>query len=341
MKVIAEIGAPSALDWALDAAEEAARAGAWALKVQLYRKDRLVTRDAAAYSHGLAEAPTQWANLSIGLSEGELGELSEACDAFRLVFFASVWDERSADLADRLRMPWLKIGSGDITYKQLIQYVARKEKPMFLSTGASTPEEIARALEWIDAANPECQVVPMVCTLSYPAHDDDANIARVTALKEVLDTQVGYSNHTRGWFASVAARQAGADYYETHFTISPGAGGDHDFAADLSEFIKCCNDGSSIGSVQIERFMGSPELKVYPAEEKARLGARRSLVAAVDIPRKTYVTPDMFTFLRPGTGIPPYRVDELVGQRAALDIPKGTVVTDNMIGHVIANLTVE
>ena len=324
-QVIAEIGpANGDLDYAAQAIAAAAESGCAFVKGQIYNRDTLTTRDAKPYGKGIAEADTQWANFEQQLSAEEWFDVADICATAGVTFFASVFDYEAVDLCEDIDVPLYKIASADITHKRLIQYVAATGKPIVLSTGGATLDEIGRAMQWMA----DCEGVVMMCTLSYPTMLEDANVARVAAWCADYSPFVGYSDHTMGISAMCTARAYGAVLIEKHFTITPGAGGDHDFAlapVAMDWFHGMPSD--ELGPAP--EVIGSPHIGRLAVEEAAVTQARRSIAAAVDIEAGTPITESMLAYLRPGTGIPPWMVDEPdgpVGRTYPQTIAAGTLL---------------
>ncbi len=166
----------------------------------------------------------------------------------------------------------------------------------------------------------------MACSLSYPTSHEDANVSRIETLRHYYP-HVGYSNHTQGYGAAWVAAALGAVAYETHFTLTPGDTGDDRFAADpedLALVVDACKWAPLL--------RGSPVMAPTRAELPARRLARRSIVAAAPISEGQTITGDAITFLRPGTGIPPYELPLVLGAVAAQDIAEGEVITHESLG---------
>ena len=316
------------LSWALDAVDAAADTGAvWGFKGQLYRRDNLVTRDAPSYAQpGVAEPPTQWEHFDKQLTWTEWEQVQRRCDSRDLVFFASVFDYAAVDWCENLGVPLYKIASADITHKPLLQYVAATGKPIVLSTGGATIGEITRAYSWIKEIDGTVEVLPLMCTLSYPTPPEEAHLARIGWWIENVSPFVGYSDHTAGISAMLTARNLEAVMIEKHFTITPGRGGDHDFAVNPQK-LDVYADLAYVAGPNYEKELGSDQVGPRPIEQAAITNARRSIAAAVDIPTGTIITEAMLTYLRPGTGLyEPWQLDEVVGRVAAQDIPANTLI---------------
>jgi len=319
-KLIAEIGSCNGdLALAIDTAEAALEAGAWQVKGQMFRADRLVTKTAKTYGHqSIAEADTQWEAFAKALTYDQWHTVSTACDG---KFFASVFDLEACKTypAD---YEWVKIASADITYKALVIAAAQTGKRMIVSTGGATLGEIQRMRSWI----PGTPVTLMACTLSYPTEPRDANVNRVTTLKS-LNVDVGYSDHTRGTAAAHLAFDLGASMVEKHFTIRPGTGGDHDFAIGTEQAREIVEREDAASDAIGVVFGGSPIVGPRAAELPALRGARRSLHAKTDIPSGAKLRSSMVTVLRPADGIEPWRLTDTLGRHTNRRITAGSPIT--------------
>jgi len=334
-RLVAEIGAANGdLQYALDAVAAFADAGATHIKGQLYKADTLVTRDAKPYGKGLSEPDTQHQMFTNVLSYDDWTVVKQLCDELGVTFFASVFDLDAVDAGVQQKWGMFKIASGDITYRRLIEYTtqacADTEATLMFSTGASTFDEIMQARRWIADVSPAVLEGSemLVCTLSYPTRLEDAHVDRIQTWQELIDSNVGYSDHTRGLAAADYAYRLGASIVEKHVTLTPGVGGDHDFAITPGNARSLITGVGShvVGDALVA---GSHEIRVYECEAEARVGARRSLVALEDIPQG-----DMFTItnvgcLRPGGGIPPADLTEMVGRWAQRFVTAGTQLNDS------------
>ncbi len=327
MELVLEIGpANGDLEYAYDVCAAAKESGADWVKAQIYDRDLLTTKTARTYAHdGVHTAETQYEDFEKQLSYDEWEKVKVRCDELGVGFFASVFDVGAVHFCESLGVERYKIASGDITYKQLIQAMAATGKPIVMSTGAATDEEIRRATWWVfgheQPFNPS--FVLLGCSLSYPTKPEDANLNRMQTLRDIWP-EVGYSDHTFGVGALHRAHHLGAVLVEKHFTITPGAGGDHDFAVTPQQLrgMGAWAQGSSI-------YDGSPVLETSAAERKARVGARRSIFARRDIPARELQENDI-TFLRPGGGLEPWQANEFVGLKLRDGVKAGTALNATM-----------
>lgn len=330
-RVVAEVGNPPTVKAALELAEAAAAAGAWGVKAQLLTADTLVTATARTYSHGLTEPTYQAEAFAEALPYEAWAEVKARCDELGVLWFASCWDFAAVDACEEMGVELYKVGSADITHRPLLEYIAATGKPVVLSTGGATGEEILQAVTWMRQATGRflLDLVVLACTLSYPCAEEDANVARVGTLRGLGYPLVGYSDHTRGYDASLAAAGMDAVMIEKHFTTTPNTGADHDFAADESvlSFMTMTVPGRSLRADS--RVLGDGRLSPMPSEQKAVHHARRSIVAATDLHPGDSLEGNI-TWLRPGTGLPPWF--DVTGITAATMIPAWSTITHRDIG---------
>ncbi len=324
MELVAEIGpANGDLEYALDVVNAAKECGFHSVKGQIYDRDKLVTQTAKTYAHDLAVPETQYADFANTLSYDEWTTVYTEARRIGIPMFFSVFDFDAVAFCQTLGVDRYKIASGDITYQQLIRRVRATGKPIVLSTGASTYAEVSRAVIWMVApAAPELTL--LACSLSYPTHVDDAHLTRMNTLKSIWP-EVGYSDHTFGVGAMIRAKHLGAVMVEKHFTITPGAGGDHDFAvtpAQMRGFVEWDSSDPA--------YDGNPELESSPAELKGRVGARRSMHAARYLPKNRLLTESDVVMLRPGDGLEPWMLDEYLGNPITENVSAGDVLQARM-----------
>lgn len=261
------------------------------------------------------ELPRQWHR-----------ELYDYANEKGLLFLSSCFDEEGADFLEQLGVPAFKIASIDLTNVPLIKHVARKKRPMIISTGLSTLGEIEEALQVIKKEGNE-DVILLHSTSYYPALVEDANLLAMKTIRDAFQKPVGYSDHTFGIFTAVAAAALGACMVEKHFTVDrrlPGA--QHRYAAepeDLKWLVRGIRDA--------EKSLGSPIKRPVEKELAERKYGRRSLVAKINIPYGTKIEPEMVAIITPGGGISPKFADLAVGRKARIDIQAGDLITWDMI----------
>ncbi len=345
--VIAEIGVNhfdiakrdgiSPMDAARRMIEEAAGAGADAIKFQSYKADTIAAKESPAY-WDLSEEPStsQHALFSKYDSFGkdEYKQLAAICAEMNTTFLSTPFDFAAADYLDDL-CPLFKVSSSDLTNWPFLKHIAQKGKPVVLSTGASHAEEIQDAIALLEAhGNGEIGVLH--CILSYPTEYEDAHLRMIEHLIELFPSHApGYSDHTRpdqNMTTLTMAWQLGARIIEKHFTLDKSLpGNDHYHAMDphdLRRFITNVNSIEPILDSDISRLVaGDNKKRCVEAEQAARKFARRSIVTACAIRAGATITADALTFKRPGSGISPRDLESVIGKTAAANIPADTLIT--------------
>lgn len=310
--------------------DAAAAAGADAVKFQTFSAEQLVSPVApkAAYQQqttGAAES--QLAMLQrLELPRAAYPELQSHARSRDVLFLSTPFDEESADLLEALGVPAFKIGSGEITNLPFLAHVARKARPVILSTGMSDLGEVASAVEVLRQSGND-QLVLLHCVSSYPAAAADVNLRAMQTMADTFHVPVGYSDHTAGREIAVAAVAMGACVIEKHLTLDrtmPGP--DHRASAEPQELARLVQ---AIRTV--EAALGDGRKRPTVGEADTAAAARRSLVAALDIAAGTRLTERLIAIKRPGTGLPPALRPQLVGRTAKTDIAAGTVLTWGMV----------
>jgi len=312
--IVAEIGVNHNGDLSLakEMIKEAKSAGVDAVKFQIYHTENLTADKKEAEILKKYELPSE-----------SFFELFELAKKNGLIFIGTPFDKEAVDLVAKLS-PAIKIASGDITNIPLIEYAAKKDKPIILSTGGSTMEEIIIVLEKIEKINRrlirESQIILLHSVLSYPAPLGEVNLLSIPFLHSRLNFTVGYSDHTEGISASLYSVSLGARLVEKHFKLNPACP-DSQISADPEEMKVLVREIRLI-----EEMLG--EQKKEPGEcELANIEkARRSLVASCDIKKGEVITEEMLISLRPAGGISPSDIHKVVGKKAISNIKKGTIL---------------
>ncbi|HET9288592.1 MAG TPA: N-acetylneuraminate synthase family protein [Gaiella sp.] len=313
--VIAEIGHNHQGD--LDKAKELFRAakdaGADAVKLQKRDNRRLFTRE-------LYDSPYDNEN-SFGATYGEhrealeLGrdaylELRDYAAELELVFFATAFDETSADLLEELDLPAYKIASGDLRNTPLLRHVAAFGKPLVLSTGGATLEDVDRALDTVLPTN--SKLCLLQCTAAYPASVEELELGVITTFRERYpDVVVGLSDHQDGIAMALVAYMLGARVIEKHFTLSHTAKGtDHAFSLMPEGMRKLVRDLRRVPAA-----IGDGVKRPLPSEEKPLEKMGKKLVASRDLPAgHVLAAGDLVAKSPADSGLPPYALDELLGR---------------------------
>lgn len=312
--------------------KKAKDAGIHAVKFQTYKAGTLTVKNSPSYWDTSEEPTTSQYELfkkfdSFGYDEYK--QLSDYCNEINIEFLSTAFDIESADYLFEL-MNVYKISSSDLNNLPFIEYQAKKNKPIILSVGASTLEEIEKSVVTIKKYNDK-KITLMHCVLEYPTIYEHANLNKIISLKKHFpETVTGYSDHTKPDVKLDIIKTAynlGAVVIEKHFTLDKTiVGNDHYHAMDF-------NDAENIiKSIEsIDKIRGSYEINYTAAEEISRKNARRSLVITVGVKAGEKITKEMITFKRPGTGIPPSEIHTVIGKKAAKDIAADSILFKDMI----------
>jgi sialic acid synthase SpsE len=301
----------------------AARCQADAVKFQKRTIHELLTREALErpYVHPNSLGQTYGEHRQkLELSDQEWYRLRDLATRLGLEFLGSAWDRGSADLLEALDTPAIKMPSAVLTDLDLLKYVARKGRPMIVSTGMSTLAEVDQAVERILRHTDE--LILLQCTSAYPSEFVDINLRVMDTFRQRYGVLVGYSGHERGISVSEAAATLGACVVERHFTKDrtlPGP--DHAASLEPMGLQKLVRDIR-----QIELAMGSADKFIAPAEIPVRARLGKSVVAAEHIMAGAILRPGMLTVKSPGSGIPANQLEQLFGRVAAADVPRDTLL---------------
>lgn len=294
--------------------------GADAVKFQTFRVCKVVTKYAekADYQKQTGAKESQYEMLKkLELASEDIKKLFDYAKRTKITFLSSAFDEESVDLLDHLGVSAFKVASGEITNFPLLRYIAEKKKPIILSTGMSTYEEIDEALSTLRKSGAE-EIVLLHCVTSYPARIEDANLRNIETLRNKFKLPVGFSDHTLSIAVPVAAAALGAVLIEKHFTLDKNLPGpDHKASLEpgqLKEMIAAVRE--------TEKALGTGKRKLTKDEEKIKNLVRRSVVARVNIPRGEVITESMLDTKRPGNGIDPRNMDLIIGRMAKRKIAR-------------------
>jgi N-acetylneuraminate synthase len=308
----------------------AVEAGADAVKFQTFKAERVVSAEAPKAEYQVQSTDPNESHLEM-LRRLELRpeahrELETFCSELCTLFISTPFDEQSADLLDELGVAAIKISSGDISNWPLLEYVARKRKPIILSTGMSYLGEVDEAVRVIQRAGND-QVILMHCVSNYPAEPSDANLKAMHTMRTAFQLPVGYSDHTRGIEVALGAVALGACVIEKHFTLDRSMSGpDHHASLEPDELVALVS-----GIRIVEESLGDARKEPAASELSTAAVVRKSLVAARDIPAGTALTEELISIKRPGTGLPPGMLTSLVGRIARTPIRAGTLFTLDML----------
>jgi N-acetylneuraminate synthase len=248
------------------------------------------------------------------MGNDDFREIKAYCDEHRIMFLCSVWDRPSADFIDTLAVPGFKVASADMTNFPLLEHLISKKKPLIISTGMSSPEEVDKTVEFLRARDASFALLHTSST--YPAPYGELNLRYMVEMKRMYGVPVGYSGHERGIAVPLAAVALGASVIEKHLTLDRTMKGpDHPASLEPEEFIRMVKEIRIV-----EESLGSPRRWLTRGEYMNREVLGKSLVAAREIRKGEKITRDMVTAKSPGKGVSPQRLEELVGTVAARDI---------------------
>ena len=332
--IIAEIG--SNFDGSLERAETlitlAKDCGADAVKFQSFISDKIISKEGfQELKIGFQakwEKPVYEVYKDAELSREWHAKLFQYANRSGIDFLSSPYDKEAVDLLAELGVRAFKIGSGDITWHEILKYITKKGRPIILSAGASTIAEIDNALRLIRSEGNN-DIILLQCVTNYPSRFESANIRAMKAMREIFDVLVGYSDHTPGFIVPLGAVALGACVIEKHFTDDKTRKGpDHPHALDASEFEEMVDNIRTL-----ETALGSPMKDLYEEEKETVFIQRRCLRAASDIPKGTRISEDMIDVLRPVSrnGIEPKYVGLIVGREIKTDMKKGDPFTWEII----------
>lgn len=326
--VIAEFGVNhnGSLERAFEGIKKAAIAGADAIKFQTYTADELVVKGTPKFWdwEGDKQHESQYdAYKAIGGAPYEwYPQIMKCCEENNIEFLSTPFSIEAADYLNKIGMKAFKIASSDMSTIPFLEHVARFGKPIILSTGASTLEEIEQAVIAIEKQGND-KIILLHCTLSYPTKPEDANLNLIQTLK-VFGYPVGLSDHTLSFRTSIPAVAIGAKVLEKHYTTDKTLpdSADHWLSVNPEEL------ADYVGNAHATyKMMGSRVKQVFACEEGTRKYDKRSIVTKVAIPKGTVITREMLTFKRPGTGIWPDEINNVIGMVPVEDIKEDTTLT--------------
>jgi N,N'-diacetyllegionaminate synthase len=312
---------------ALKLIDVAASAGANAIKFQTFIAENLVLKNSlkAEYQKkNHQDKETQFSMLKkLEFNKGMHIKCIERCKKRNIIFMSSAFDLQSLILLRQLNLKFIKIPSGEINNFQYLSFVAEQKKKVILSTGMSNLKEIKSAIELlINKGTKKSDIVLMQCTSAYPSPYLDLNLRAINLLKKKFNVEVGFSDHSLGVQASIAATALGAKYIEKHLTLNKNyKGPDHKASLDPDEF------NYLVKSIRVvEDSMGKPIKKIYKSEKANVYIVRKSIVAACNIDKNEKFTINNLTCKRPAVGISPVLFYKLLGKKAKKNFRKDELI---------------
>ena len=329
--VIAEIG--SNFDGSINKAKKlvstAKRSGADAVKFQSFKTELLLSKNgfktkdtfqsrwpkSVWQTYEDAEFPREWHK-----------EIKQYCKKIEIDFFTSPWDFEAVDILSKLNVPAFKIGSGDITFDELLIYIGKKQKPILLATGASNIKEISHALNVLTSTGNN-KILLLHSVVQYPSSINQANINAMIFLRNKFKLNVGYSDHSPGSTVALASVALGASVIEKHFTLSQkDKGPDHPHSMEPCSFKNMVKEIRSI-----EQALGDGKKIPQPEEKETRIIQRRGIWSIRQIKKGEKFTKENIMALRPAFGLSADKLSNLLGKKAKKNYQEYSVISKNEI----------
>ena len=325
--IIAEAGVNhnGSLELAKKLVDVAKEAGVDSVKFQTFKSEYLVTKTARKADYqtdNTQNEESQYEMLKkLELSYSDFEELFNYCKKKEIDFLSTPFDMESAEFLNSIGMKIWKIPSGEITNLPLLQYIGSRNSKIILSTGMSDIEEVEDAVKVLNESGKN-EIILLHCTTQYPAPYESVNLKAMCTLRDRFDIDVGYSDHTTGSEVAVAAVSLGAKVIEKHFTLDRTMDGpDHKASVEPNELRQLV---SSIRNIELA--LGDGNKRIQEAELNNRDIARKSIVARSDIKKGEIITESMLIMKRPGTGVSPMRLNEVLGTRAKKDFHEDDMI---------------
>ncbi len=330
--IIAEIGQNHNGDpqLAKDMIAAAAEAGCDAVKFQSFKVDRFALRSTLSAEYidrATGKQQTYYEFLkSIELSTRDLGRLFAYATELGVESSTSVFDEETLQEVALLGVPFLKIASCDLTHKPLMRGIAATGIPVILSSGMGDLEEIERAIDLL-RRNGNRRLIVLHCVSEYPVSPQHCNLRSMRTIAERLGVTVGYSDHNDGYAVAVAAAALGARVIEKHFTLDRNLPGPDQALSLEPETMKTLVEAVR----DVSSALGSAVKEPTAAERQNRKLFRRSIVARRDIRKGSVICLDDLDFKRPGTGLSPWIVDDIVGKVAKTNVAADQIIEPDFL----------
>mgnify|MGYP001399104082 CR=1 FL=1 len=326
--IIAEAGVNhnGNIDLAYQLIEIAKKTGADCVKFQTFKAEHAVSTVAKMADYqkrNIGKEESQFEMIKkLELKFSDFGKLKEYCDRLGIIFLSTPFDFESVDFLENL-VPYYKIPSGEITNIPYLKHVARKNKPLIMSTGMANLGEVETAIDTVKKESPDIEIHLLHCTTNYPTPFEEVNLKAMITLKDAFKLPVGYSDHTLGIEIPISAVALGARIIEKHFTLDRNLPGpDHKASVEpeeLKEMVKCIRN--------VECALGDGIKKPNESERRIMGVARKSIVAKRLISQGEAISHENVTVKRPGNGLPPSTLELLIGKKV-----RRTIEKDELLG---------
>lgn len=305
--------------------ESAAKNGADAVKLQTFVAKEMIANGLMADDPDNPgnEIPFYEFFQRYELSRTDYEILFAYAKTLNIPLFSTPFDSASLEMLVELGMPAIKIASPDLTFLPFLEKAAETGLPVILSTGMGNEEEISKALKIL---GPKCSIILLHCVSNYPSQYEEMNLRCMETMRSKFKVPVGLSDHTMDNLSAVVAASLGAALIEKHFTADrklPGV--DQSISMEPLELKKLKED-----LIHVAQILGDDKKQIQPSEVPVRQSARRSLVARMDISAGTVITPEMIACKRPGTGISPSELSNVVGKPCKKSVRAEQILTWEM-----------
>jgi N-acetylneuraminate synthase/N,N'-diacetyllegionaminate synthase len=330
--IIAEAGVNhnGDLDTAIELVHKAKEIGSDCIKFQTFTAASVITRNAPKASYQLKvtdQRESQFEMLKkLELSRDDFQVIADKCEELGILFLSTPYNQADVDLLHSIGVEAFKIASGQIVEPSFLEYVAKFNKPIILSTGMADLSEVSYAMECIRNTGND-QIALLQCTTNYPSSIEESNISAMVSMGVAFDVVMGYSDHVPENYPCYTAVALGAKIIEKHFTLNKSMEGpDHKASLDIEEFKDLIQ-----GIRKVEKSLGSKVKSPSASELNNAVGMRRSIASKVLIPKGTTITSDMLEYKRPATGIAPKYLHMLLNREAAIDILPDSLLSFEML----------
>lgn len=304
----------------------AVEAGADSVKFQMFKTEKLLSKKVFEGQHikleGGEDSSVFDAIKKLELSQEMCRETFDYAKEKGIIFFSSACDSENINFLEKIGVKVFKIASCDITNFPLLKRFAETKKPLIMSTGMSTQEEVEEAVEFLKK-NGAKEIALLHCLAQYPAEAKESNLKAIKAMEKEFGVPVGFSDHSEGTFIASVAVAAGAKLFEKHFTLDKEMWGfDHKASASPEELKKIVEEIKIV-----EKSLGSGEKRPTKSEENLLKVMRRSITANSDIKKGTVISEEMLAIKRPGNGLPSKMLPKVIGKKAKQDIKEDELIS--------------
>lgn len=325
--IIAEAGVNhnGDIDKAFEMIEVAKKSGANAIKFQTFKAEELVADPNLTYSYTSQGKKISESMLKMfkkyEFSREQWFQIKQKCDNEKIIFLSSPSSKSDLDLLLEVGIKAIKVGSDDFTSIPLLKEYSTTGLPLILSCGMSNLEEIKETISTINQSK-EYPIILLLCTSEYPTPPENVNLLKFHTLQKELKIPLGFSDHTQGSLASSLAVSVGACVFEKHFTLDHNLPGPDHWFSENPEGLK--NWIESIKKSYM--MMGNSLVEPTKAEKEMKKIARKSIVILVDIKKNEILNSQKIGIKRPGDGLPPKMLDEIIGKKTTKDLMKNELL---------------